>query len=48
MVLAYQVILSFYVFWPPNDPRGSWSDWVASWELFRSADRRLKLRRVKT
>lgn len=35
MVLAYHVILSFYGFWLPNDPRGSWSEWVASWELFR-------------
>src|SRR5262249_18297198 len=22
-------------FWLPNDPRGSWSDFVGSWELFR-------------
>src|SRR3954454_16456949 len=35
MVLAYHVSLSFYGFWLPNDPRGSWSDFVASWELFR-------------
>ncbi len=35
MVLAYHVIISFYGFWLPNDPRGSWSEWVASWELFR-------------
>jgi len=24
-----------YGFWLPNDPRGSWSDFVASWELAR-------------
>jgi len=24
-----------YGFWLPNDPRGSWSDFVGSWELFR-------------
>jgi REP element-mobilizing transposase RayT len=35
MILAYHVILSFYGFWLPNDPRGSWSDWIGSWELFR-------------
>ncbi len=30
---AYHVILSAYGFWLPNDPRGSWSDFVWSWEL---------------
>src|SRR3954466_5909052 len=35
MVLAYHVIFSTYGFWLPNDPRGSWSDFVGSWELFR-------------
>jgi REP element-mobilizing transposase RayT len=24
-----------YGFWLPNDPRGSWSDFVGSWDLFR-------------
>ncbi|HSU67615.1 MAG TPA: hypothetical protein VLJ39_12140 [Tepidisphaeraceae bacterium] len=24
-----------YGFWLPNDPRGSWSEFVASWELLR-------------
>ncbi len=24
-----------YGFWLPNDPRGSWSDFVGSWELLR-------------
>jgi REP element-mobilizing transposase RayT len=33
--MAYHVIFGTYGFWMPNDPRGSWSDWVASWELFR-------------
>ena len=33
MVLAYHVIFGAYGFWLPNDPRGSWSDFVASWEL---------------
>jgi REP element-mobilizing transposase RayT len=35
MVLGYHVIFSAYGFWLPNDPRGSWSDFVRSWELRR-------------
>lgn len=35
MLLAHHCILGFYGFWLPNDPRGSGSDYVASWELFR-------------
>lgn len=35
-VLAYHVIFGAYGFWLPNDPRGSWSEFVASWELFRA------------
>ena len=35
MVLASHVIFGVYGFWLPNDPRGSWSDFVGSWELFR-------------
>jgi REP element-mobilizing transposase RayT len=35
MVLGYHVIFGAYGFWLPNDPRGSWSDYVGSWELFR-------------
>jgi REP element-mobilizing transposase RayT len=35
MVIAYHVIFGAYGFWLPNDPRGSWSDFVGSWELFR-------------
>ncbi len=35
MILAYHSIFSMYGFWLPNDPRGSGSDYVASWELFR-------------
>ncbi len=37
MVLAYHVIFSAYGFWLPNAPRGSWSDFVRAWELFRAA-----------
>jgi hypothetical protein len=35
VVLATHITFSAYGFWLPNDPRGSWSDFVASWELFR-------------
>jgi len=34
-VLTYHVLFTTYGFWPPNDPRGSWSDFVRSWELLR-------------
>ena len=34
MVLAYHLIISAYGFWLPNDPRGSWSDFIRSYELF--------------
>jgi REP element-mobilizing transposase RayT len=35
MAIAHHVIMSFYGFWLPNDLRGSWSDFVGAWELFR-------------
>jgi hypothetical protein len=35
MIVAYHIIFSAYGFWLPNDPRGSWSDFIRSWELFR-------------
>ncbi len=35
MIIASHVIFTAYGFWLPNDPRGSWSDFVGSWELFR-------------
>ena len=35
MIVGYHVIFSTYGFWLPNDPRGSWSDFVGSWDLFR-------------
>jgi hypothetical protein len=33
MIRAYHAIITTYGFWLPNDPRGSWSDWVRQWEL---------------
>jgi REP element-mobilizing transposase RayT len=35
MVMASHVIFCLYGFWLPNDPRGSWSDFVGAWELLR-------------
>ena len=35
MVIAYHCIFGTYGFWLPNDPRGSGSDYIGSWELFR-------------
>ena len=35
MIHAYHVILPAYGFWLPNDPRGSWSEFVGKWELAR-------------
>ncbi len=35
MILASHVIFGTYGFWLPNDPRGSWSDFVGRWELTR-------------
>jgi REP element-mobilizing transposase RayT len=32
-VIAHHIIFTCYGFWLPNDPRGSWSDFVGSWEL---------------
>jgi REP element-mobilizing transposase RayT len=35
MILATHAIFSAYGFWLPNDPRGSWSKFVASWDLLK-------------
>lgn len=35
MIVGHHIIFGAYGFWLPNDPRGSWSDFVGSWELFR-------------
>jgi REP element-mobilizing transposase RayT len=34
-VIGHHVTFGAYGFWLPNDPRGSWSDFVGSRELFR-------------
>ena len=35
MIHGYHVVWGAYGFWLPNDPRGSWSDFVGSWELVK-------------
>src|SRR5437879_7539923 len=42
MVLGYHIIFSAYGFWLPNDPRGSWSEFVGAWELFLAAGKATK------
>lgn len=43
MVIAYHVIIANYGFWLPNDQRGSWSEFVRSWELFLAGGRATKV-----
>ncbi|MGD9127602.1 MAG: transposase [Planctomycetia bacterium] len=43
MIHAYHVIFGAYGFWLPNDPRGSWSDFVAAWELFAAGGKATKV-----
>lgn len=43
-MLAFHGIFTAYGFWLPNDPRGSWSSWVASWELFRAGGKATSVR----
>ena len=35
MIHGYHVVFGAYGFWLPNDPRGSWSEFVGRWELVR-------------
>jgi REP element-mobilizing transposase RayT len=35
MIRGFHCIFTAYGFWLPNDPRGSWSDFVRQWELAR-------------
>src|SRR5690242_3374672 len=37
MIVGYHVSFSAYGFWLPNDPRGSWSEFVGKWELYKTA-----------
>ncbi|MBX3439239.1 MAG: transposase [Planctomycetaceae bacterium] len=45
MIIASHVIFGAYGFWLPNDPRGSWSDFVGAWELYRCSG---PVRKVET
>lgn len=42
-MLAFHGIFTAYGFWLPNDPRGSWSEFVASWELYRAGGKATKV-----
>jgi REP element-mobilizing transposase RayT len=35
VVIGYHLIITAYGFWLPNDPRGSWSEFVGAWGLYR-------------
>jgi REP element-mobilizing transposase RayT len=37
-IRAYHLVITAYGFWLPNDPRGSWSDFVRQWEILRLGD----------
>jgi len=41
-MIAAHVIFSAYGKWLPNDPRGSWSEFVGSWELFMAGRKATK------
>jgi len=43
MIVGYHIIFGMYGFWLPNDPRGSWSNFVGSWELYRYGGRATKV-----
>jgi REP element-mobilizing transposase RayT len=42
-MLAFHGIFTAYGFWLSNDPRGSWSEFVASWELYRAGGQATKV-----
>ena len=42
-MLAFHGIFTAYGFWLPNDPRGSWSSFVASWDLYRAGGKVTKV-----
>jgi REP element-mobilizing transposase RayT len=43
MVIASHLIMGAYGFWLPNDPRGSWSTFVGSFELFMASGKSTKV-----
>ncbi len=42
-MLAFHGIITAYGFWLPNDPRGSWSGFVAAWKLYRAGGKATKV-----
>ncbi len=42
MIVGYHLIFSAYGFWLPNDPRGSWSEFVGAWDLFQTGGKATK------
>ena len=48
MIHGYHVIWGTYGFWLPNDPRGSWSNFIYSWELLRFGDAKKQFEKSKT
>jgi REP element-mobilizing transposase RayT len=48
MIVAYHVSFSAYGFWLPNDPRGSWSEFVGKWELYQAAGKATKTTESKS
>ncbi len=47
MVHGYHVVFGTYGFWLPNDQRGSWSEFVAAWELYRMGSLTNKIERTE-
>ncbi len=47
MIHGYHVIFGAYGFWLPNDPRGSWSDFVGEWELTRFGNTTKSIERIE-
>jgi REP element-mobilizing transposase RayT len=43
MVIASHVIFGAYGFWLPNDPRGSWSTFIGSFDLFLAGNKATKV-----
>ena len=48
MILGSHIIISAYGFWLPNDPRGSWSDFVAAWDLYRFGGKATKVQTTRS
>ncbi len=47
MIHGYHVVMPMYGFWLPNDPRGSWSEFVRRWEIARFGPPKRTLERTE-